>query len=626
MTSDEAITIVVTPRERYSCALRSMQSLLATTPAHHPVVYLDAGTPPSLRQDLEELAHGRAVTFVAAEADLNPNQLRTIGFEHSATAYTCFVDNDILYRPGWLENLANAAQQAKATIVHPIYLIGEFQNDRIHHAGGRITINTSVTPSHFADEHLLANKSYSKNSDLLRRTTSDYAEFHCLLIQTETLQHLGPLDQKLASLNEHSDLCLQVRQAGGTIVVEPSSVVTYVPASKVSPFWLADARLFKRRWSTQDNLQSIQHFSEKWGFDFNEQNPPSALSYGNWAWRQMIDLRPHHPADQTISEIGSVSNIDYPYVHTFPRLARQCFELGFSADELTRIRTAFDLATSVHRGALRRCRLAFIDHCVGVASVLAVHGASTDLVIAGLLHALYLQGASSSDCILTATPKHRAFVKELVGAPIEAVVHWYPTCSFLEPDHWSQIPTAIEQTPLELAAALIVRVANEIEECLDHKLLFDHKVLLKTKGDAHRESGVDVTCNMESITSPVESPLTPSAGGQSRSYLFTHASPVLALAGYPSLCDEGLARIRQIEQPFPAHIPDQNPSSNSGTMPDWLIDLIGSPCTSLLPTSNRYAVLQQTSLSLKRRIPSRIRRTRVGQTAKHLVDRLISKF
>lgn len=609
------ITIVVTPRERFSCAVRSMKSLLASISSQTPVMYIDAGTPEHVRHDLQTIAKTHAVTFIEAEGLSSPNHLRNLAAKLIKTTAICFVDNDLLYKQGWLDRLARAADEEHADIVHPICLIGEFEEDRIHHAGGKFKIDHTVSPPRYRDEHLLANQSYSQHKTSLSRVESDYAEFHCLLINSKTLRRLNYLDEDLLSLDEHIDLCMKVKQAGGSIVVEPSAVVSYAATSQSSPFWIADAPIFKERWSEHNNLHSVQHFSASWGFHYDEREPPSSLIYGNWALRQMVDIRPRtipSNSDRTVNK-QNLSATDYPYVHSFPRLIRQCCEHGFSPDQLQQIRVAFDLAASIHMGALRSCRLPFIDHCVGVASVLVVHGFSSDLVIAGLLHAIYLQGASSLENILEATPFNRAFVQGLIGKPIETILFRYPQLNYLEERHWEHLSCHLEQIPLEVAAVLMVRVANEIEECLDDKLVLDRKLSLDVQPDGNgRNSMID-----DSLAG-----MASSQGEQARLQLFQRSAPILDFCGHSTLCDEGLERIHDLGR----RLRDQTIFPGNPLSTEGMIEMIAGPFKELRPRTPRQHMIQRRLLLVKHRIPARLRRTVLAQRSKSLMNRLIAKL
>ncbi len=322
-----SVTVIVSPRERFGCAARSLASLASTISPAVKVIYLDAATPASVMAELERLAETMNLHFMEVDERKNPNELRNLGMEGVCSDYVCFVDNDVVFTEGWLTQLLAAAEEECADVAFPLYLIGEFESDTIHMAGGHIEILRHDGEKEFSEVHRFANQSYSKHKHLFRREESDYGEFHCLLAKTEVLRRLGPLDEQLPSLNEHLDLCMQVSGAGGTIIFEPASVVAYLAPSSRIPLWLSDVELYKERWSYENNAQSIRHFYAKWGFHLDEGSPPPALNFGNWARAQILDLAPRFTPQSTIESV--INPWQYRYVHSFPKLAFQCVELGY---------------------------------------------------------------------------------------------------------------------------------------------------------------------------------------------------------------------------------------------------------------------------------------------------------
>ncbi len=559
------VTVVVTPRERFSCATRSLSSLAASASGIDRVIYLDAGTPPSVRSELRVIATqcNLNLDFLEAPKLTTPNRLRNLGAQEVSTKYVCFVDNDLIFTNGWLEHLLVAAEEEGAAVAFPLYLIGEFESDRIHMAGGEIHLSRKDGATLFDETHKLANQSFSTHKHSLRREGSDYGEFHCILVRTDVLRQVGSLDEGLPSLNEHLDLCMKIERVDGKIIFEPASVVSYVPASASMPFWLSDVEFFSERWSQANNLQSIRHFYEKWDFYLDESNPPPALRFGNWQRQQIFDLLPRSTPASNLETV--YSQTDYPYVHSFPRLALQCFKLGFSEQELTRLRRAFDLAASVHGGAIRKCRLMFIDHCVGVASILAHHAANCDLVIAGLLHAIYLRGTTAKNAILSGTPADRRFVCSVAGRQVESVVFEYANTNFFGNDYWTSVSTEPELTRLDVAASLVLRVANEVEECLDFKLVLDGK----------------------------------SKQNHLRSLLFERSRDLLDLCGYGPLGVEALQRIRLLALSGPAEAAD--------SLPSWLINQVSCEEAMLPPPGKLKKAINSVGRTVVSMLPPRIR-------------------
>ena len=262
INASSLVTIVIVPRERFSYAQRSLTSLFANTAPPFNLVYVDAGTPAPVKDFLEQEAALRTFRIVSSSGYLSPNMARNLGWQAVQTKYTVFLDNDALVTPGWLEEIVSCAEETGAWVVGPLYLIGEISKRRIHVAGGRLHKKEEQGRKILYDEQYLFNTSLDAIPAPLERRQWDYAEFHCMLVRTDVLNRIGPLDEKLRSGHEHIDLCLAVREAGGAVFMEPRSVTSYVPPPP-GEWW--DLSYFMLRWSESWSLASVRHFNQKWG-------------------------------------------------------------------------------------------------------------------------------------------------------------------------------------------------------------------------------------------------------------------------------------------------------------------------------------------------------------------------
>jgi len=261
-TNPPQVTIVVAPRERFSFARESLESIYEHTTYPFELVYVSAGSPRALVRYLEEQARQKSFELIHVKRYLTPNQARNLGFERVRTRYVVFIDNDVLVAPGWLEALVGCAEETGAWAVGPLYLKGRPEQGIIHMAGGTIRIEQRGGRRIFHDGHRLMKKRLTDVAGALRRERCDYLEFHCMMLRAEVFTQLGPLDEKFLNTHEHIDLCMSVSRAGGAIYVEPRAVVTYVPPP---PFAWFDLRYFMLRWSERWSVASLRYFEEKWG-------------------------------------------------------------------------------------------------------------------------------------------------------------------------------------------------------------------------------------------------------------------------------------------------------------------------------------------------------------------------
>jgi glycosyltransferase involved in cell wall biosynthesis len=250
------------PRDHFSHARVSLESLLEHTPPAVRMIYVDHGAPPPVRAWLERTCRERGIERIAVERPLTPNEARNLALRRVTSRYVVFVDNDAVVTPGWLEPLVETAEARGAWLVGPLYLIGKLARGRVHMAGGELGFREVNGRRWFHETHRHPD---AKLADVLARVTSEptqLVEFHCMLARTDALERMGGLDEALLTHAEHVDLCLRVRAAGGSIWFEPRSLVTYLPPRPVQRDELA---FYLMRWNEAWNRASIDHFCEKWG-------------------------------------------------------------------------------------------------------------------------------------------------------------------------------------------------------------------------------------------------------------------------------------------------------------------------------------------------------------------------
>jgi GT2 family glycosyltransferase len=259
------VTIVAVPRERFSLWERSLETLFDYTDVPFELVCVDARSPGPTRRGLERMARERGFQLVRTDKYLTPNQARNVGLERVRTPYVCFVDNDLFVTPGWLGHLVRCAEETGAWAVGPLYLEGKPEDRIIHVAGGEIEMGDGEAGNRsFSTTHRFQGVRMDDVPEPLQRAQCGFVEFHCLLARTDVFDKIGPLDEELMSTREHLDFCLEVREAGGEVWFEPSSIVTYVTPPPVAP---RDVPYFWLRWSESWSQRSLEHFCRKWGLE-----------------------------------------------------------------------------------------------------------------------------------------------------------------------------------------------------------------------------------------------------------------------------------------------------------------------------------------------------------------------
>ncbi len=253
-------TIAVVPRERFSIAPQSLLSILDAN-ADAELVYVDAGSPPLVRQFLEQRARRHDFRLISTERFLSPNAARNVALKQVRTKYVALVDNDVLVSPGWLERLVECAESTGAWVVGPIVCSGQSPSERIKTAGGSAEIVVESGRRLLRARCRHHGKLIDDVSSSLRREPVGQVPFHAVIIRMEAFERVGAFDEQLLSTAQHTDFCLRVQAEGGTVYLEPTSHVTHVPPP---PFEDVDLEYFQLRWSDAWNRSSIEHFRSKW--------------------------------------------------------------------------------------------------------------------------------------------------------------------------------------------------------------------------------------------------------------------------------------------------------------------------------------------------------------------------
>ena len=275
MNDKPLATIAFVFRERLSPTIFSLQHLLDTTPAPYELICVDAGAPESISASLRQLAAKHGFTLIRSEDYLSPNQSRNLALQHVRTRYVVFVDNDVAVGQDWLNPLVRCAEETGAWLVAPLYMESLKGETKVHMFGGSIRVRDEQGRPAYLEKHEMQKVFLDDKGQLVRQTT-DLIEFHTLLMNMDAYRTLGPLDEKLLSVAEHSDLCLAVRNAGKHIYLEPSSVITYLIPDRLDAI---DREYFALRWSESWTQASLRRLAEKYAIPPEERG---LTEYGIW--------------------------------------------------------------------------------------------------------------------------------------------------------------------------------------------------------------------------------------------------------------------------------------------------------------------------------------------------------
>lgn len=256
------VTIVVSPRERFSYAQTSLESIYKHTRIPFHLVYIDGNSPKYIQQYLENESQQKGFDLIRINHYLTPNQARNIGLSKVRTPFVVFIDNDVVVTPNWLDALVRCAEETGAAIVGPLTCQDEPVHETIHFANGVAHVIVDAKGRRRLREKMTRQgRKVADDIGKLKREPAELVEFHCMLVSTEIFQQLGPLDEQYLNTKEHVDLCMSAAAAGEKIYFEPASLITYVPG--ISWHW-SDLLFYMLRWSDAWEKASLEHLKEKW--------------------------------------------------------------------------------------------------------------------------------------------------------------------------------------------------------------------------------------------------------------------------------------------------------------------------------------------------------------------------
>ncbi|MDB5971337.1 MAG: glycosyl transferase family 2 [Hydrocarboniphaga sp.] len=270
----EDLSLIVIPRERFSMARESLESLYANSPPGFRLIYVDGNAPREVRDYLRGAQIARGFELIRSEHYLSNNRARNLGLARVQTSFVVLVDNDLIFAPGWLQALMRCADETAADVVAPLICEGYPAHTTMHYAGGEYVPADELEAFHGdqSGQRELREKQFGLKQPLaqwrerLQRGATGFCEPHCMLARMSLLRRLGPppFDEAMLATKEHLDFCMSVRALGGSIVFEPASMVTFMLPCPARPLRPTDLPFYFLRWSDDWQHRSLDHFRRKW--------------------------------------------------------------------------------------------------------------------------------------------------------------------------------------------------------------------------------------------------------------------------------------------------------------------------------------------------------------------------
>lgn len=262
--TEPRITIGVVPRERFSLAPDALRTLLRNTPQPFELIVVDPGIPEPWRQEVLDIVgqHDDATVLDVPpdQRPFLPNRARNLVIDRASGEWICLLENDTLVGEGWLLPLISAAEMHEAGAAVPLILerFGPFEkvhfDDRLHHIVD--------TPTPTGVTRRIEPRTDSKERD--RQGSArivDFIETHCMLFRCEALERVGAFDGGITA-QEEIDISFALHAQGITAVMEPASVVTFMPPPPIHP---SERDYYLAKWNPSTYAEDHVRMTERWG-------------------------------------------------------------------------------------------------------------------------------------------------------------------------------------------------------------------------------------------------------------------------------------------------------------------------------------------------------------------------
>jgi len=274
------VTIVITPRDRYSGVIECIENLYALTSEPFYLKVVDLAYPKRIQLQLTSLlAKKENAELIEMGLIIPMEAMRKIRTEIT-TPYVMFLDNDSNVTQGWLPPLLAVAESEVAAIVNPLTLekkgVDTGADLRNHMYTNEIRVVDVAGTA-----YLIEDKHYRRAlpSDIPKKIVpSEIFELHGVLFDTQVLK---ALDLPQMVIREHIDIGIQIENMHRKIITQPNSVIIFDNLGTRMEF--ADMKFFFFRWSRSLTYQSSRLFEQRWGYNFY-----SEQAMYHWVFRRKI--------------------------------------------------------------------------------------------------------------------------------------------------------------------------------------------------------------------------------------------------------------------------------------------------------------------------------------------------
>lgn len=276
------VTVVITPRDRYSGVIECIENLYALTSEPFYLKVLDLAYPKRIKRQLKLLLADKENAELIEMGLIIPMEAMRKVRKDIKTSYVMFLDNDSNVTKDWLAPLLTTAEAENAAIVNPLTLEKEGVDKGADLRNHLYTNEIRIVDVNGTD-YLIEDKHYRRAlpEDIPQEVRpSEMFELHGVFFET---QFLNEIEIPQMVIREHIDIGMQAKKMGRKIITQPKSVVIFDNLG--TRMELDDIKFFFYRWGKALTWQSSRLFEKRWGYKFYAEQ-----SMYHWVFRRRIFL------------------------------------------------------------------------------------------------------------------------------------------------------------------------------------------------------------------------------------------------------------------------------------------------------------------------------------------------
>jgi hypothetical protein len=432
----ENITIILTAKEKYSHTISTINSLIKNTKLSYKLIVI-LYNPPEYLQNI--LKNYKNIEIIITN-NLYSQENRYNYISKIKTKYTVFIENTILFKANWLENLVLCAEETDAGIVGPLYLN---LDNTIKMFGGKLIRKYDVISSKdFISENYELKDVLFKNITNLERKECDFVEYDCLLIKSVLLKD-NIIDSYLKIIYQNIDLSMTIKSKNYKTYVEPKSII--LCNTDNFNYDLYDINFYCNIWSIEKAQQDLVYFCNKWDL------VNTCLSFRNIKY--LID-----DSNENINYLFKLNHRKSIVIDSVSKSLDELIDKAklnnYNIKEINMIKESYLMAEKLFKDQFRQ-RLRdrkYITHLTGTAGILIDYNFNINIICAGLLHSCYnINEFNKSDIFKKLI---------LINPDINKIINLYS--SFIRNEDMKEI---LELNYLDIFKIIVILIAliNELE-------------------------------------------------------------------------------------------------------------------------------------------------------------------